>query len=367
MAKLRGTPQFKHGQRARVGVLLSNLGTPAAPTTSEVRRYLAEFLSDPRVVELPRIVWLPLLHGIILNLRPRRSAHAYQKIWRADGSPLLSLSRSLTGALAKRFNETPQNELVFALGMRYGQPSIATALDELIAAGARRILVAPLYPQYASATTASVGDAVYAYCKRLRWVPELRFIADYHADAGYIAALAASVRHYWSVNGRGNHFVISFHGIPRDYFLAGDPYYCQCRATARLLAQSLQLSEGEWTLCFQSRFGRQKWLEPYTDKSLIALAAGGVATVDVLCPGFAVDCLETLEEIALQNAALFQRAGGRELRYLPALNDSIEHVDALSGIISGHLGGWLDSRDAATRSSEENAAAARARAAGAAQ
>lgn len=367
MPRYQGTPAFEHGRAPRVGILVGNLGTPAAPTAAAVRRYLAEFLSDPRVVELPRLLWLPILHGIILNVRPRRSAHAYSKIWRDNGSPLLSLSRHLCAGLREHFSARYGEEVVIALGMRYGQPSITAALDELLAAGARRILVLPLYPQYAAATTASVSDAVFDHCKQLRWMPELRFIADYHRDPRYIEALRQSVLDYWARHGRAERLMMSFHGIPRDYFLAGDPYFCQCQATGRLLAEALELAPGSWDLCFQSRFGRQQWLEPYTDKTLTALAQAGVGTVDVVCPGFAIDCLETLEEIALQNAALFQQAGGRELRYIPALNDEPGHVAALGAILDGHLGGWLDGPAAELRRDpqERAAAAERARAAGA--
>jgi len=364
MSRFIGNSRFEHGGPAPIGILLANLGTPDAPTVPAVRRYLAEFLSDPRVVELPRLLWLPLLHGVILNLRPRRSAHAYQSIWREDGSPLLALSRRLLAALDQRLGQDYPQQFACALGMRYGQPAIAGALDELLAAGARRLLMLPLYPQYASATTASTADAVFAHCARLRWMPELRFVADYHEDPGYIAALAASVRAHWARHGRGERLLMSFHGIPRDYFLAGDPYFCQCHASGRLLAAALGLADGEWQLTFQSRFGRQEWLRPYTDETLRELAEGGVRTVDVVCPGFAIDCLETLEEMALQNAALFRAAGGENLRYIPALNDGAGHVGALLGVIARHTGGWLPA-DPAACAVERAAAATRARAAGA--
>lgn len=364
MTRYLGTVDFSHGQPARCGVLLTNLGTPAAPTTAAVRRYLAEFLSDPRVVELPRLLWLPLLHGVILNLRPRRSAHAYASIWRADGSPLLVWSQALTTALAARFSASHPDQLCFALGMRYGQPSIANALRQLSAAGARRILVLPLYPQYASATTASTVERVFDCTRRLRWMPALRFVTDYHADPRYIAALAETVRGHWATHGRGERLLMSFHGIPRACFVAGDPYFCQCQATARLLAQALELPADQWQICFQSRFGRQQWLEPYTDQTLTALAQAGVRTVDVVCPGFAIDCLETLEEIALQNASRFRAAGGRHLRYIAALNDSAGQVAALAGIIDDNLQGWLEA-DASGAAGERAAAAERARAAGA--
>ncbi len=363
MAKYLGTPDFQHGQRQRLGILVCNLGTPDAPTPSAVRRYLAEFLSDPRVIETPRLLWWPILHGVILNLRPRRSAHAYAKVWQDEGSPLLTLSQSLNDKLGAALADADDDAMVTALGMRYGSPSIASALDQLLAQGARRILVLPLYPQYAAPTTASVIDAVFAHCARLRWVPELRFINDYHSAPNYIAALAASVRAYWALHGQGDRLLLSFHGLPRKYFLAGDPYFCQCQATARLLLKALELKPEACDVTFQSRVGPTRWLEPYTDVTLNALGKAGIKRVDVLCPGFAVDCLETLEEIAMQNSERFRAAGGGELHYIPALNDSAAHVAVLSGLVEAHLGAWRTTVavDAATRA----AAAARAHAAGA--
>jgi ferrochelatase len=363
MAKYLGTPDFEHGRRQRLGILVCNLGTPDAPTASAVRRYLAEFLSDPRVIETPRLLWWPILHGVILNLRPRRSAHAYAKIWQAAGSPLLTLSQSLTTKLGSVFARQDDDSIVTALGMRYGSPSIATALDQLLAQGARRIVVLPLYPQYAAPTTASVMDAVFAHCARLRWVPELRFINDYHADPRYIAALADTVRAYWTQHGQGDRLLLSFHGLPQKYFLAGDPYFCQCQATARLLREALQLAPEACSVTFQSRVGPTRWLEPYTDLTLSALGKAGTRRVDVLCPGFAVDCLETLEEIAMQNAERFRAAGGGELHYIAALNDSAPHAELLAGIVAEHLGAWRSAvvDDPAGRA----AAAQRARAAGA--
>lgn len=363
MAKYLGTPAFHHGQRQRLGILLCNLGTPDAPTASAVRRYLAEFLSDPRVIETPRLIWWPILHGVILNLRPRRSAHAYAKVWQAQGSPLLTLSQSLHDKLGAALAGVDDDTIVTALGMRYGSPSIASALDQLLARAARRIVVLPLYPQYAAPTTASVIDAVFAHCARLRWVPELRFINDYHSDPNYIAALAASVRAYWALHGQGDRLLLSFHGLPRKYFLAGDPYFCHCQATARLLLEALDLKPATCNVTFQSRLGPTRWLEPYTDVTLRALGRAGTRRVDVLCPGFAVDCLETLEEIAMENAERFRAAGGGELHYIPALNDSAAHVEVLSGIVEAHLGSW---RAAVTDDATARAtAAARARAVGA--
>jgi len=363
MPKYLGTPDFEHGRRQRLGVLVCNLGTPDAPTARAVRRYLAEFLSDPRVIETPRLIWWPILHGVILNLRPRRSAHAYAKIWQSEGSPLLTLSQSLSDKLGGALAGEDGDSLVTALGMRYGSPSIASALDQLLAHGARRILVLPLYPQYAAPTTASVMDAVFAYCARLRWVPELRFINDYHADPGYIAALAESVRAYWTQHGRPDRLLLSFHGLPQKYFLSGDPYFCQCQATARLLREALELDSETCRVTFQSRVGPTRWLEPYTDVSLQALGQAGTRRVDVLCPGFAVDCLETLEEIAMQNAERFRAAGGGELNYIPALNDSPRHVEVLSSIAEAHLGSWRGA--VADAPAARAAAAERARASGA--
>ena len=357
MPKYLGRPDFEHGRRPRLGILVCNLGTPDAPTASAVRRYLAEFLSDPRVIETPRLLWWPILHGIILNTRPRRSARAYAKVWQADGSPLLTLSQSLTRKLGVLLSPADDEGLVVALGMRYGKPSIASALDTLLAADARRILVLPLYPQYAAPTTASVMDAVCAYCARLRWVPELRFINDYYADPRYIAALADSVRDFWAEHGRPERLLLSFHGLPRQYFLAGDPYFCQCQATARLLCEALALAADACMVTFQSRVGPSRWLEPFTDVTLTQVGQARTARVDVLCPGFAEDGLETLEEIAIQNAERFRAAGGGELRYIPALNDSPRHVEALAGIVEDHLGQW---RAANKDVPQTRAAAARA-------
>lgn len=352
--------EFEHGRLPKTGVLLCNLGTPEAPTSSAVRRYLAEFLSDPRVVELPRWLWLPLLHGVILNIRPRRSAHAYQKIWTDSGSPLLTLSENLTGALSTRF---PAEHFSFALGMRYGKPGINQALDQLLSDNVRRIVVLPLYPQYAAATTASVYDAVFAACSEYRWVPALRLVNDYHQHPAYIEALAKRIEAHWHEHGRGERLLMSFHGIPRDTFLAGDPYHCQCQATARLVAARLGLNEDAWQISFQSRVGPKRWLEPYTQETLVAWGHEGVGDIDVVCPGFAVDCLETLEEIALQNAAFFSEAGGGKLRYIAALNDSADHLDALELILKAELGNWLDTPIAAAEL--QSAARARALAAGA--
>ena len=360
MPQFRGTPGFRHGASSPIGVLLANLGTPEAPTTAAVRRYLAEFLADPRVVDLPRWLWMPLLHGVILNVRPRRSAHAYAKIWTPEGSPLLLHSRAQAEALAETLETRAPGRFRVALGMRYGSPSVASALQELAAANARRLLVLPLYPQYSAPSTASVFDAVGAELAQWRWVPELRSIADYHANETYLEALANSVREYRATHGSGEVLLVSFHGIPERYFLAGDPYFCQCQATAQRLVAKLGLAPHEYRVTFQSRFGREKWLEPYTDITLQELARGGTRRVDVVCPGFAADCLETLEEIAVQNAELFEAAGGSALHYIPALNTRPDHLAMMVELIERHTQGWE-----APSADERATAAERARALGA--
>jgi ferrochelatase len=345
MKKFLGTENFAHGQTIKTGILICNLGTPDAPTKQAVKKYLAHFLSDPRIVELPRWIWWPILHGIILNTRPRKSARAYQSIWGEQGSPLLTSSKKIVAKLTKLTQETGYSKIEYALGMRYGNPSIPKAIDGLLKRNVRRILVFPMYPQYASATTASTYDAVFSHYKTLRWVPEIRLASDYHMDSGYIAAIRDSITTHWANNGKGELLLFSFHGIPKDTFLAGDPYYCQCQATARLVSEELGLSPDEWKVSFQSRVGPKEWLRPYTDQTLMKWADEGLKTVDVICPGFAVDCLETLEEIMILNQENFCRHGGDKLNYIAALNDSDQHISLLHKIITGHLGTWLISSD----------------------
>lgn len=325
-----------HAQVARSGVLLVNLGTPDAPTAPAIRRYLAEFLSDRRVVELPRLLWWPILYGFILPLRPRRLVHAYGAVWTAQGSPLLAISRAQQAALQQRLGD----DVPVALGMRYGNPGIGAAIDELRERGARRILVLPLYPQYSATTTAAVFDEVFAQLRPLRWWPELRFINGYHDMPAYIDALAQSVRAHREAQGGSRHLLMSFHSIPLRCLEQGDPYYCFCQKTARLLATALQLEPDAWSLSFQSRIGRAKWLTPYTDHSIERLAREGVAELDVICPGFSADCLETLEEVSLRYGEQFRAAGGKALRYVPALNDSAAHMQALEALVRQHLAGW---------------------------
>ncbi|HVA56072.1 MAG TPA: ferrochelatase [Gammaproteobacteria bacterium] len=314
--------------RAFPGVLVTNLGTPDAPTPAALRRYLAEFLADPDVVNLPRLIWLPLLYGVVLPFRPKRSAEAYARIWTPAGSPLLIQSKAIAAALSKELAKRVGKKVPLALGMRYGNPSLPDALLELAAEGVTCIVVLPLYPQYARAT---VGSTV----TRLKHLstPTLACIEGYCRYPAYINALTSNVRSYWEKHGRGQMLLISFHGIPKQVALKGDPYADQCMETARLLAANLGLHDDDWQLTFQSRFGKAEWLQPYTDIRLQELAVRGVKIVDVVCPGFAADCLETLEEIALRYAESFAAAGGEKLRYIPALNDRPEHIQALAELV----------------------------------
>jgi ferrochelatase len=340
MPGYQSSPGYTHGSTDSLGVLVVNLGTPDEPTPRAVRRYLAEFLSDPRVIEAPRLIWWLALHGYILRVRPARSAKNYQKIWSEDGSPLLRHSRAIADKLQAALQSRVAGNVQVALGMSYGQPSLESALEELYAANVRRLVVLPLYPQYSGTTTGSVFDAVTRLLSARRWVPELRFINHYHDDPAYIAAMAARIRTHWAEHGRGKHLLLSFHGVPRRYLRAGDPYHCHCHKTARLLAEALELADDEWTIGFQSRFGREEWLKPYVDGLLKSWPKQGRLDVDVFCPGFAADCLETLEEIAMQNRDLFLAAGGERYTYVPALNDQAEHMDALVALLLRHAGGW---------------------------
>ena len=335
----RPEPAHRHGQPARTAVLLVNLGTPDEPTAPALRRYLAEFLSDPRVVEIPRLAWLPILHGIILRVRPAKSAAKYRSIWMPEGSPLAVWTARQAQALQQLMDARGHHVLV-RQAMRYGQPSIASVLDELRAAGATRVLVLPMYPQYAAATTGSVADSVHRWALQARWVPELRSVGQYHDDPGYIDALAATLRRHWAQHEPGERLVLSFHGVPERSLHLGDPYHCQCHVTARLLRERLGLPAERVLVTFQSRFGKAKWLEPYTEPTVRELATQGVKRIDVLCPGFAADCLETLEEIGQEVRDAFTECGGEDFHYVPCLNAEPEWIDALATLAERHLQGW---------------------------
>ena len=333
MAEYKGQEGFRHDGPDTTGVLIVNLGTPESPDRRSVRRYLKQFLSDPRVVEFPRALWWLILNIVILNIRPARSAEAYRKIWTDNGSPLLDISRRQADGVRALLKDKYGDGIAVALGMRYGRPSIAEALDELAGSAPRNLVVLPLYPQYSGSTTGSVFDEVADCLKRWRWVPGLRFIGAYHDNPTYIEALAASVRHHREQNGGGDHLLMSFHGVPKRYLLAGDPYHCHCCKTARLLAENLGLADDEWTLAFQSRFGREEWLRPYCDDVLSEFPGRGISNLDVICPGFATDCLETLEEVDMQYRKQFIDSGGIQFNYIPCLNDREEHLGFLSGLI----------------------------------
>jgi ferrochelatase len=324
-------------QEPALGILLVNLGTADAPTPAAVRRFLAEFLSDPRVIELPRFLWLPILYGVVLNVRPRKSAHAYAQIWTKDGSPLLAESTKLTSALQMQLEKTYGGGVRVALGMTYGQPSIANALRSLRDQKVKRLLVLPLYPQYSGTTTGSVFDRVTRELQTWRAIPSMHFVSDYHNDANFIAALAQSVREYWRSHER-SHVFFSFHGLPQRNVDAGDPYLDQCQLTAQLTAESLGLMRDEWTMAFQSRFGAAKWIEPYTETVLAQYAKSGPKRLTVLCPAFATDCLETLEEIAIRNRAHFLAGGGESFDYVPCLNARPDHVEMFARLTRKHLG-----------------------------
>ncbi|MDX8405118.1 MAG: ferrochelatase [Mariprofundus sp.] len=333
---------FSHDQQAATGILVTNLGTPDAPTKSALRAYLKEFLSDPRVVEQPRWLWWLVLNGIILNTRPARSAASYRSVWSDEGSPLLAIGKRqrdkleqvLTVLLAEQDDVGPVH---IELAMRYGNPSIRTGMEALRAKNCRKIIVLPLYPQYSATTSGSTFDAVADVLGSWRRIPAVNFIDAYHDNPAYIDALAASVQSYWQEHGKPERLLMSFHGIPERYFKAGDPYPCHCRKTARLLREKLGLNEDEAQISFQSRFGREPWMQPYTDATLKQWASEGVNSVDVVCPGFSADCLETLEEVAIENRDYFLEAGGAQYRYIPALNDSDNHMDALAQLLIKQL------------------------------
>jgi ferrochelatase len=324
---------FDHDRPATTGVLLTNLGTPEAPTASALRAYLKEFLWDPRVVEQPRWLWWLILHGVILNIRPARSAKSYQTVWTDDGSPLLAIGKKQCTALQRALHEKAGDSVHVELAMRYGNPSIEAGLEALREKNCRTIIILPLYPQYSATTTASIFDAVADVLKTWRRVPALHMVDAYHQHPAYITALADSVRAHWQQHGQSERLLMSFHGIPERYFKAGDPYPCHCRKTASLLREALGLDEDKAAISFQSRFGREPWIQPYTDATLKAWGKEGVKSVDVICPGFAADCLETLEEVGCENRDYFLNSGGEQYRYIPALNDNEAHIRALSQIV----------------------------------
>ncbi len=337
--------EFSHADADKIGVLITNLGTPDEPTPKALRRYLKQFLSDPRVVEVPRVIWWCILNGIILNIRPRRSAKAYATVFTEEGSPLLFHTVKQRNALQHALTAAGRDNVVVEFAMRYGNPSMDSAIASLMAKGVRKLLVLPLYPQYAAATTASTFDALAQDFMKRRWLPDLRFISHYHDYPAYIAACAQQIRAHWQTHGQADKLLFSYHGIPKRYLLNGDPYHCECYKTSRLIAEALGLDKTAYMTSFQSRFGREEWLKPYTDETLKAFPSQGVNSVQVFCPGFAADCLETIEEIAEENKEYFEHAGGQRYEYISALNDSPAHIEALCQLVLDNLQGWQLSAD----------------------
>jgi len=332
-------PQDRPGPAARTGILLVNLGTPEAPTAAAVRQYLRQFLTDPRVIEIRRAVWLPLLYGLVLTTRPMKSARKYASVWSSEGSPLKIHTTRQASLLRRRFDSQRRPPIMVEFAMRYGEPSIPAELLHLKSEGCGRILVIPLYPQYAASSTGSVLDEIARFVQRVRNVPEIRVIKHFFDDPAYIRALANLVHEFWRKSGRPDKLVMSFHGLPRYAIERGDPYHGECMKTARLLAKELALSEEQWRITFQSRFGRTEWIKPYTASTLADWGSRGLR-VDVVCPGFVADCLETLEEIGMEGKALFLQSGGREFRLLPCLNERDDWIDTLEAIARQHLAGW---------------------------
>jgi ferrochelatase len=360
----RQEPPHQHGARSKVAIVLVNLGTPDAPTAAAVRRYLKEFLSDPRVVEIPKVPWWLILNAVILPFRSARSAQKYASIWTANGSPLKVHTEKQT-ALLRGYLGQRGHELQVVYAMRYGNPGVSQVLQKLKADGVDRILILPAYPQYAGSTTASIYDAVFAHYANERNVPELRLIKHYHDHEGYIRALAGTISAHWERHGQPDKLIMSFHGVPKRTLLLGDPYFCECHKTARLLATQLGLAESQYMLTFQSRFGKAEWLQPYTAPSLKKLAQGGCKRVDVICPGFTSDCLETLEEIAMEARNDFISAGGKAFNYIPCLNESSAWIDAMADLAEQHLQGWTTKLTPAMREQQEkDAEIARERATG---
>lgn len=339
MSRFLPEPPHRHGTPASTAVVLVNLGTPDAPTAPALRRYLKQFLSDPRVVEIPKPLWWPILNGIILNLRPKKSAAKYATVWMPEGSPL----RVHTERQATLLKGMLGHRVTVTWAMRYGSPSIPETLTRLKAEGASRILVVPMYPQYAASTTATVVDACSAWLLQTRNQPEMRFVRNFHDQEGYLAALEQSVRRHWQANGPlgdNDRLLISFHGLPKRSLNLGDPYYCECQKTGRLLAERLNLKPEQYRICFQSRFGKAEWLQPYTAPTLHDWGAQGIHRADVICPGFVADCLETLEEIAQEGRDDFLKAGGKAYHYIPALNEDDAWIGALADLAEQHLAGW---------------------------
>ena len=336
----QGSPEFSHQQADKIGVLITNLGTPDAPTPKALHRYLKEFLWDPRVVEVPRLIWWFALHGVILQIRPRRSAKSYATVFTEEGSPLLFHTKAQAASLQTHLKNLGHDNLIVDFAMRYGNPSMPSVLESMFNKGVRKLLVLPLYPQYSGSTAASTFDAVSKDFTKRRWLPDFRFVSHYHDFTPFIDAAAKRIEAYWAEHERADKLMFSYHGVPLSYLHKGDPYHCECHKTSRLIAQRLGLGEEEYVTTFQSRFGREEWLKPYTDATLKAYPGQGVKSVQVFCPGFSADCLETIEEIGEENKHYFLEAGGERYEYISALNSRPEHIEALATLVLENLQGW---------------------------
>ena len=339
MVTFIGEKNYEHGSSDKTGILLTNLGTPSAPTAKAVKPYLLEFLSDPRVIEFPKFLWQIILRGVILQIRPSRSAKTYSSIWTPEGSPLLVISKKQLKLVSDQLKLKYPNTVV-ELAMRYGNPSVESALKKLQDQKVRRLLILPLYPQYCAATTASTFDAVTKVLQKWRWIPELRFINQYFEEENYIKALADSIENFRKKNGKPQKTIFSFHGIPKIYHTKGDPYHCYCLKTTRLVKEYMHLEDDEVITTFQSRFGRQEWLQPYTSETLKTLPSKEIKDVHIISPGFSADCLETLEELEEENKEYFEKAGGEKYKYIPCLNDNPLHIDMMIALIHKHTQGW---------------------------
>ena len=339
MVKYIGEKDYEHGSKEKIGVLITNLGTPDAPNKKELKVYLNQFLSDPRVIELPKILWQIILKLVILRIRPSKSAEAYKQIWTDKGSPLLDIANRQLNKIQSSFSSKNEN-IVFEVGMRYGNPSIPDALLKLQKKQVRRLLVLPMYPQYCAATTGSTFDEVTNVLQKWRWIPEMRFINQYFEEKNYIEALSNSIKSFWKKTSKPQKIIFSYHGIPKRYLTNGDPYHCFCLKTTRLVKEQMGLSDDEIMTTFQSRFGREEWLKPYTSETLKELPKQGIKNIHIISPGFSSDCLETLEELEEENKEYFMESGGENYHYIPCLNDHDDHIDVFVNLIKKHTQGW---------------------------
>lgn len=352
--KFTSNQSFTHHQEDKIGVIITNLGTPDAPTKQALKPYLKEFLSDPRVVEVPKLIWQLILRLVILNIRPARSAKAYATVWTDEGSPLMYHTKHQAEKLQASLKEELGDEVVVDFAMRYGNPAVADVTNKLLEQGVRKLLVLPLYPQYCASTTASTFDAIAKDFMKRRWLPDFRFVSHYHDREDYIEAIANSIKAHWEQHGRADKLLFSYHGIPLKYLTKGDPYHCECHKTTRLVAERLGLNKEEYMTTFQSRFGREEWLQPYTDMTLKGLPEKGVKKVQIICPGFSSDCLETIEEIGEENREYFIEAGGEDYQYIPCLNSEEPHINVLTQIVKENIAGWkvADKPEIETRAAE---------------